>query len=643
MFQYNHNDIAVNFIQTKFFILSFLALMLLLFTILLNAWIGDDATIMFRQVWNLLSGDGITFNFKQRVQAFSNPLWFWTVSLFGFITKELYVTTTLLSVTLTILATIFLILAEYRINKFNLALISPIILLPFSWAFIDYSTSGLENALSYFLVSLLLYFIAIDELRKNLKILFFILSLLFLNRLDYAVLFLPISLYLVWFSKSIKLSLHGIYPGAILIVVWFIFATFYFGSPLPNTFYAKLNAGYPTEEVIRRGWDYFMSMKSDLVSVLIIFLGIFLSTISRNFILICLSFGQLLYMFFIFQAGGDFMLGRFFAILVFLSVGQIILALKHIEKLNLVPKNYFILTTSLLVICIGIFQRYPFLLAYDNYETRGPFYGLEYTDFHIVDEKMFYYFNYGLFSPTRENWPIIQPQTEYLPTKYFATCGSIGSKSIRDPSFFYVDQCALTDPLISRIPAVHSDLWRIGHHYRKIPTEYGEFVIGNVDKIPDNNINTLLRDIALLSSGKLNDLDRLTAIWRVNSGFYSEIDFTNYIDKNIWVPKTTKVQQVKTVDWNNIPKEIVFNGIVSLHSKAPTLATKLSFFVNMGNEYEVSVNDLHVINITQKQKDLPTTITLTKPTNVHSIRLRAINSDYQGMPLIVIRELNLFR
>ena len=134
--------------------------------------------------------------------------------------------------------------------------------------------------------------------------------------------------------------------------VWFGFATFYFGSPLPNTFFAKLNAGYPFDEVLLRGWIYFLSMTNDLASVFIIISAITLSLFSRNMVLKCLTFGQLLYCIYILQAGGDFMLGRHFAILVYISVGQIIVALFNMSRVRLFSKNvivFGILTTLLIL------------------------------------------------------------------------------------------------------------------------------------------------------------------------------------------------------------------------------------------------------------------------------------------------------
>ena len=139
--------------------------------------------------------------------------------------------------------------------------------------------------------------------------------------------------------RSIKEFIYAIWPGTLLILSWFLFSTFYFGFPLPNTYYAKLNAGYPLDEILIRGWDYLVSMNKDLNSFFIIITAIILTIISRSKILICLSVGQLLYIGYIVQAGGDFMLGRFFAILVFLSVGQIILSFSLIKKLELCDKK----------------------------------------------------------------------------------------------------------------------------------------------------------------------------------------------------------------------------------------------------------------------------------------------------------------
>ena len=107
-----------------------------------------------------------------------------------------------------------------------------------------------------------------------------------------------------------------------------------------------------------------------------------------------------------------------------------------------------------IVIFVGLFQRLPFLFSTTKPESRAPFISLLNYDSHIIDEKVYYYEQYGLFSPWRFAWPKIRPQSEVLPSKYINLCGFVGWVSITMPSHYLIDQCALIDPFVSRIPAV---------------------------------------------------------------------------------------------------------------------------------------------------------------------------------------------
>ena len=50
-------------------------LLLFSYVFLANHWVGDDAYITYRVVWNFVHGYGPTFNPDERVQAFTHPLW----------------------------------------------------------------------------------------------------------------------------------------------------------------------------------------------------------------------------------------------------------------------------------------------------------------------------------------------------------------------------------------------------------------------------------------------------------------------------------------------------------------------------------------------------------------------------------------
>ena len=65
--------------------------------VLRRAWLCDDAYITFRTVDNFVNGYGLTWNVGERVQAYTNPLWMFVVSVVFTFTREIYFTSILLS------------------------------------------------------------------------------------------------------------------------------------------------------------------------------------------------------------------------------------------------------------------------------------------------------------------------------------------------------------------------------------------------------------------------------------------------------------------------------------------------------------------------------------------------------------------
>ena len=79
-------------------IIRLIAISIILYIALVTSWISDDAQITFRQILNFISGDGISFQYGDRVQAFTHPLWFLLLSGIFAVTRELFVTTSILSI-----------------------------------------------------------------------------------------------------------------------------------------------------------------------------------------------------------------------------------------------------------------------------------------------------------------------------------------------------------------------------------------------------------------------------------------------------------------------------------------------------------------------------------------------------------------
>ena len=118
-----------------------------------TAWTCDDAHITFRVVDNFLHGYGLRWNVAERVQGYTHPPWLFCLIPCAVI-GHLPLTAMLLGIGLT-LATLYLLLTKVIHSWQGVILASAMLL--FSKAFIDYSTSGLENSLTYLLAVLFLY------------------------------------------------------------------------------------------------------------------------------------------------------------------------------------------------------------------------------------------------------------------------------------------------------------------------------------------------------------------------------------------------------------------------------------------------------------------------------------------------------
>ena len=600
-------------IVTRFF-----GIFLFLYIALITSWISDDAQITFRTILNFISGLGITFNFGERVQAFTHPLWFLLLSSVIAITRELFVTTQIVSIVISILAIIVLTKMEIKLQNGKLVIVSPIFFLAFSWAFCDYMTSGLENPLTYLLVSLLLYCLFCTDKERNLKFIFLILSLIVLNRLDYGLIFLPLALVLMYTFIDRKNYISVLWMGVSLLTVWFLFSTIYFGSPLPNTFYAKLNADYPTLEVLSRGINYYVALFLDFNSVIIMLLGFISLIFYRDRFTIALIVGKILYFLYILRAGGDFMQGRFFSVLILVSIGEFVYAI-HKSQISIKFKNKFILSFFTLIVCFSIPSNAP-IYSKTDYDSRPKYKG-------IVDERGFYYWYSGLLSTRRENWPKFIYLEEELLSNYRVFCGGLGINSLTNYSIVIIDSCGLADPYLSRLPAIRSPNWRVGHHNRKLPTEYGLLKTGKLQEIPDQNLQSLFKDISTVVSDDLFTVSRIKAIWRLLINSYPNMDLSKYSNPNVWVPLTNVVEKYKITDWNSDIFHANFNGNLRYEADTPIKTSVIRVKADWAHSYELFVNDQKIYTLQKEGKPCENGLKLHLPDEqiVKSIQISEID------------------
>ena len=118
--------------------------------LLRTAWLSDDAYITFRIVDNFTGGHGLRWNVAERVQASTHPLWLLVLCGLSLLTREVYFTSLVLSILLS-LATVYLV--TFRSSSVAHLGMVGITILVCSRAFVEYSTSGLENALTHLLLA----------------------------------------------------------------------------------------------------------------------------------------------------------------------------------------------------------------------------------------------------------------------------------------------------------------------------------------------------------------------------------------------------------------------------------------------------------------------------------------------------------
>lgn len=127
--------------------------LVILFIILLfrTAWLCDDAFITYRTIDHWIDGRGLVFNLGERVQAYSHPMWMLTIAFLYWVSGDIYFTPILASI---FLSTLAVSLLAFRIAEDRTQAILCLLVLLSSQAFIDYSTSGLENPLTHLLLAL---------------------------------------------------------------------------------------------------------------------------------------------------------------------------------------------------------------------------------------------------------------------------------------------------------------------------------------------------------------------------------------------------------------------------------------------------------------------------------------------------------
>jgi arabinofuranosyltransferase len=90
------------------------------------------------------------------------------------------------------------------------------------------------------------------------------------------------------------------------------------------------------------------------------------------------------------------------------------------------------------------------------------------------------------------------------------------------PGVYGLDQGALGDPLLARLPAKPGEL-RPGHYFRAIPAGYFETIETGQNQIQDPHLAEYYDHLHTIISGDLWSVDRLKEIVAMNLGRYNHL------------------------------------------------------------------------------------------------------------------------
>ena len=493
---------------------------LALVALVASAWIHEDAYITFRVIENFVDGRGLTWNPAERVQVYTHPLWLLVLTPLTALTGEYYFTSLALTALLTLGTFHLVIFRASRSVEVGCAAAFALLL---SKAFLDYATTGLEDSLTRLLLVLFALRLLVPgpERPRNLGLLALLTALGTLSRPDALLLFLPaLGVLIVRGSKkggSLGRPLGWLALGFLPLAAWGAFAFFYYGSPLPNTAYAKLGMGVPRPWLLMQsGFYLWNSLLRDPVTLGLTLAACVVAVRRPHPVATPLAAGSALYLAYVVWIGGGYMSGRLLSAPLFLAV----------LALGRYPAHRWWRRRPLVALGLALLALAPRIYGPLVFEDTGK------IDPHgIGDERRLYYPFTGLLPSLGEGlWP-----DHYLrargqtarggpPVQVAGTVGMYGFYA--GPEVHVVDWHGLTDPLLARLPAIvtgpfvndEPTNWRPGHGWRPIPEGYLESLRHGENRIEDPELARYYEAIRRVTRGELWDPERLVTALELNLG-----------------------------------------------------------------------------------------------------------------------------
>lgn len=508
---------------------KFFAILIFIAVITLLAWQSDDSYHAYIMAKNLVDGNGFVYNIGQRATASTCPLFTLVVAAGYFVIRDMFFVSLLINIVFSSLA--FSILIR-NFAKTKEQIIFCLLVLIGSVSFVSYTTSGLENSMLFFLAACFMKIYLQHERynAKSMSALAILVSLIAMTRMDAVLIFAPMALYVylskrdeVSFGKAVGIGIAGLLP----FIFWELFATFYYGFPFPNTAYVKLGTDIPLTDYLIRGIRYYINACiCDPIVLLVPLFGFIAAVIVRKAQYIVCMAGPLIYGIYLLYIGGDFMMGRHFTVMFFVSV-FCYMDIKNREfsergRGARFHRGFVIAAAAVLIYsCTSNVIKDQFLFG----RTFGS---------PISDERAGYFATSSLFNNVysliktgdlciRATWN----ENGVNELRNMDCKGGIlesvpGITKYYNNDLYLNDLYALGDPYLAHLPAVKENGWRIGHMWRQTPLGYMNMVRYGWDSgaIENEDARQYYDLIDEITRADLFDPDRIRKVIDINLGKY---------------------------------------------------------------------------------------------------------------------------
>ncbi len=484
--------------------------------VLARAWVAEDAYITFRVIDNFWNGYGLRWNISERVMAYTHPLWMALESVFVGIWNNPFLVAIMLGAACSTAAfAVVLATVKRPLIEAICFLVTPLLI---SEAFLDYTTSGMENALSYVLFALFGYLIYAKSAHPRFWFyLSLTVSLALLTRLDMALFYAPPVIYVMRHHAPVK---RQVALGLLPLVLWLAFSLFYYGFIFPNTKYAKLDTGMPLLSYLNQGIYYAKNVAIwDTPSALALVLPIWLLwKRALPTVAISIAAGIYIYCLYVIYIGGDYMAGRFWSVPVFASVWLWFAYGRYTLKFAGLLAAAFIAP-----FVFGIIQKdcggclLPPNRVIDGRIAFNQNSLLAFDPLRVRSEGEYYLANRG---------KQLSDSEETTGTPYFI--GMVGYYA--GPEAILADELGLADPLLARLPS-NSRIFYIGHFRRSLPRGYMAYLKTSSMASMPKPLAEYYAPLHLITAGDLWDIERLKTIFLFNLGYYDHWR-QQYLDSN---------------------------------------------------------------------------------------------------------------